>query len=282
MSNNTLTIQTVTITPEHAVELLSKNTNNRNVSPQLVERLKLSMERDEWELNGEAIKIGTDGRVLDGQHRLLACIETGANFQTLLMTGIAPETQYTMDTGKARSLSDMLKLRGETNVNGLASLIGALIRTEKWGIRVGVLQTGSGYPITIKEGLDYLDANPWVRDLDRLSYQLRVTGLTQKISGVLYHTFSQIDEEDTVFFFDRLSDGADLQTGNPILTLRNWLITARQASQGSAGVGSSSHLYLYMTAFTIKAWNAYRDGTELKVLRFRVGGASPESFPEPR
>lgn len=283
MSNTTLTVQTVTITPEHAARLLTKNTNNRNIRRSLVERLKLSMERDEWDLNGEAIKIGTDGRILDGQHRLTACVESGSPFTTLLMTGLAPETQYTMDTGIARSLGNMLELKGEKNVNGLASLIAGLIRTDKWNIKVGATQAGQGYPITIKEGLDYLDLNPWVRDLERYAYSVRTrTGLTSKIAGILAHTFSQIDHEDSAYFFDRLADGSNLDASSPILTLRNWLIKLRGGMEGGASAGNRSHINLLMAAYTIKAWNAFRDGVPLKQLKFRVGGANPETFPEPR
>ena len=31
----------------------------------------------------------------------------------------------------------------------------------------------------------------------------------------------------------------------------------------------------------IKAWNAYRNGDELRLLRFKPGGANPEKFPMP-
>lgn len=32
----------------------------------------------------------------------------------------------------------------------------------------------------------------------------------------------------------------------------------------------------------IKAWNAWRDGRELKILGWKRGGAKPEPFPIPR
>lgn len=285
MSNNTLTIQTVTITPEMAVELLAKNTRNRSISQELVKRFKLSMERDEWALNGEAIKIAPDGRILDGQHRLTACVESGKPFQTLIITGIPDETQYTMDTGKARSLGDMLKLKGETNYIGVASLVASLIRTQRWGVKAGIAST-AGYTLTIKEQLDFLEENPWVRDLERKGYGLRSTGLTGRLAGVLYHVFSTIDQDDADFFFARLSDGVDLHEGSPILALRNWLIlnrldrdsVAKANRIGLRGIGA----HVYMGAVTIKAWNAFREGREVKVLAFRIGGAKPENFPEPR
>jgi len=38
----------------------------------------------------------------------------------------------------------------------------------------------------------------------------------------------------------------------------------------------------YIAALVIKAWNAYRDGAPVRQLKYRIGGANPEKFPEPR
>ncbi len=37
-----------------------------------------------------------------------------------------------------------------------------------------------------------------------------------------------------------------------------------------------------MHAITVKAWNAYRDGRELRLLKWSPGGSSPEPFPRAR
>lgn len=66
-----------------------------------------------------------------------------------------------------------------------------------------------------------------------------------------------------------------MDRGNPILTLRNLLIGAKADSRGEIN-------QTYIAAVTIKAWNRYRSGDPVSQLRFRVGGANPESFPEPR
>ena len=54
---------------------------------------------------------------------------------------------------------------------------------------------------------------------------------------------------------------------------------AGQPRPGKTVRGQRSETYL--TAILIKAWNAYRSGEEVGVLRFRPGGAHPEKFPEP-
>lgn len=64
-----------TITPELAADLLSRNMKNRPVSQQRVRKYMAAMVAGKWLLNGEAIKISIDGRLIDGQHRLKAIIQ---------------------------------------------------------------------------------------------------------------------------------------------------------------------------------------------------------------
>jgi hypothetical protein len=78
---------------------------------------------------------------------------------------------------------------------------------------------------------------------------------------------------DAEFFFQRLADHQGLVKGDPVYELR-------RATDNSKSVrGQRSERYL--TAITIKAWNAYRDGTQIGLLTFRPGGEKPERFPEP-
>src|SRR5690625_1412976 len=113
--------ETVVITAEKATILLGSNTHNRSISKSNLRSIKNSLLRGEGKFNGEAIKIAADGTILDGQHRLLACKETGISFKTLLITGLPADIQHTMDSGKTRSHGDVLKLAGYTNSIKLAA-----------------------------------------------------------------------------------------------------------------------------------------------------------------
>ena len=73
-------------------------------------------------LNGETVKIASDGTILDGQHRLYACIQAGVPFETVVIRGLPPEAQDTIDTGMARKFADQLALRGEVNTPLLAAI----------------------------------------------------------------------------------------------------------------------------------------------------------------
>ena len=77
-------------------------------------------------MDGSAVRFDTNGVLLDGQHRLDACIKAGVPIKTLMVTGIDPEASIIMDTGAKRTASDMLKLQGVSDANG--NTIAAAIR----------------------------------------------------------------------------------------------------------------------------------------------------------
>lgn len=271
ITTTTLSVQTITITPEYAEKLLGRNTHNRKVSPTNLARVKHALLRGEWKLNGEAIKIAADGRILDGQHRLLASVETGLSFETLVISGLDSETQNTMDTGKSRTLPDVLGLAGYGSASSLAATIAGVIRLQRHGARIS-LHASSAYPVSVTEAMARLQSEPSLEDLARETKKFGRIGLPGRVASVLYYYFSTIDATDADYFFEKLFAGDSLDRGNPILTLRNALI-ASKTTKGSANP-------VHLAAITIKAWNKYRAGESASILRFTPGGANPEAFPE--
>lgn len=64
----------VTITPEKAKTLLVMNTKNRKLSRKLVQKYASDMAAGRWPYNGDPIRVSVSNVLLDGQHRLEACI----------------------------------------------------------------------------------------------------------------------------------------------------------------------------------------------------------------
>lgn len=273
--SNTIKTDIVTITPQLAAQLLEQNTGNRKVSKANYNRVLEAMSKGEWELNGEAIKIARDGRILDGQHRLMVAAENDLTFQTLVVYGLPDQTQDTMDTGKSRTASDVLAINGYPSTNNLASIVAGIIRDERWGLKPATAPGNAGGPVTPKQVLARVQQEPSLVELMQFAVRVRnKTGLSGKLAGVLYYHFSKIDQQDTDYFFERLANGDGLERGNPILTLREALFSLKENAKG---IRNSQ----YIAALVIKAWNKYRRGESCSILRYSPGGAKPESFPEP-
>jgi len=272
--SHTITSKVESITPAIAKKLLLSNTHNRTVGIK-VRAYSLAMMRGEWKLNGEAIKIAADGAILDGQHRLLAIIESGVTIQTLVVRGLTNDTQETMDTGKSRSLADVLKLRGEKNCIALASIITGIIRWELYGAKAAITDGTSKFPVTNAQATARLDAEPSLRDLPMAIQAVsRRAHISSKIIGVLYYQFTKLDVDDADFFIARLTDGDALAVGNPILTLKRTLNDLHDNQKGTRNS-------VYTGALTIQAWNKFRRGEDAKILRWIQGGANPQKFPLP-
>ncbi|PPD06300.1 MAG: hypothetical protein CTY28_14545 [Hyphomicrobium sp.] len=117
----------VTITPDAARELLEYNSNNRAISRITLDRYIRDLNNGEWSVTGEAIKFSKSGRLLDGQHRLMACVKTGKSFRTLVVTGLDDTAMDNMDSGKKRDAGDTLKVNGYQNSHLLAAVIGQIL-----------------------------------------------------------------------------------------------------------------------------------------------------------
>ncbi len=104
----------VEITPELAKDILeNRNHDNRPLKKAHVKMLSTALKNDEWMLNGETISFSKSGRLLDGQHRLTACINADKSFKTVIIKGIEDEAAFgTIDTGKPRSVTDLMSLQG--------------------------------------------------------------------------------------------------------------------------------------------------------------------------
>lgn len=273
----------VDVTPELADKWLAQNTSNRKLRDRAVMAYARDMEAGNWAENGEAIKFAAGdvllyggreplhgGSLLDGQHRLQAITLSGVTVRMLVVAGLEHASQETMDDGRKRTVADALTLRGESNSVQLAAIVRrALMWTQ------GLYRNTGTYTPTNAECLAFLEKNPELHDSAAVAVALRKpSALPGSVVGLTHWVFNRIDSTDAAWFFDRLGSGAGLPQYHPILTLRKRAFDL----QSDAGRLPED----MVLAFVIKAWNAYRDGDELRILRFTRGGANPEKFPMPK
>lgn len=269
-NNNMISGTVETITPEIAAEMLAENTNNRNISRVQLDLFTRTMEQGGWRMNGEAIKFSDTGRLLDGQHRLMACQRSGVPFTTLVIRGLPEETQQTMDSGKTRSLGNVLELRGETNCTQLATVARSVYIADQLGLETALI--GNIRPTRV-ELLDFIDRTPQLHVLLSASsdFQARSGGLlSHKLFAALWWTFAHKDLDETNQFFEQLASGAGLDASSPILLLRNKLFEMK--SKGLWGTREASRR---IGILTVSAWNKYRRHETVTVLR------AGDTFPEP-
>lgn len=106
------TFKIETITPKLAAKYLEANKGNRPLTRATARNYAEEIRLGQWLFNGEAIKFDSNGVLVDGQHRLLAVTMAERSIDTLVIRGLSPEAFKTLDTGRQRSMGDVLALRG--------------------------------------------------------------------------------------------------------------------------------------------------------------------------
>lgn len=286
MTKNEVTTQVVTIGLAEAEELQGVNTHNRNFRPRKQNLYAIDMLRGKWVQAGEPIKISKTGIVLDGQHRIGALIQAATEgavvtkdekldaqpnlrIPMIIVRGLEPSAQEVMDSGIPRRLYDALSLRDEHNTMLLAAILRVIYAWklgERRGLGRGDIASGSAL-------LDMFGEDPdTYRELARQTSNLRnKVRLSPSVLALCLWLFEDRDPEDAEAFFERLANGEHDNPHDPIWKLREKLRDLPGGKRSTA----------YLTALAIKAWNLYRAGETVQQFGFKMGGKTPENFPEP-
>lgn len=102
--------QFLKVTPEMAKDFLLLNEGNRKVRKSLVRTYADAMRRGEWVPTHQGIAISGNQRLIDGQHRLLAVVESGCAVSMLLTTGCDEDSFKVLDGGLKRTIADQLNI----------------------------------------------------------------------------------------------------------------------------------------------------------------------------
>lgn len=255
--------------PEQARQYLAKTRSSRSVSEAAVRRYAETLERGEWELNGEPIKFDIEGYLVDGQRRLKAVVESGVLMDTLVARGVSEEAREELDTGTRRTVGDALAIKGESRSAVLASALAVLHR-----YYTGKMKGTANYP-SVKQALSLLEEHPSIRD--SLSQGEKLNRTLRAPSGLfaaMHYIFSGIDETAADRFFDQLLSGANLHESHPVLVLRR--VLERDALQ------PRPMPRVRLAALAIKAWNADRENKDVSRLGWVMSGPNAEDFPTAR
>lgn len=108
MINKGITTKVMTITPELAKSWLSSsNIENREVKLGTVEKYAGRIMAGEWIIVDQLISFDVNGRLQNGQHRLMAVVKTGKSIEALVGFGFAEETYKYLDQGHNRTKGDI-------------------------------------------------------------------------------------------------------------------------------------------------------------------------------
>jgi hypothetical protein len=251
------------ITPERAAEIMDQNIINRRINQANVGFLVDQINSEQFVFNGESIIISNEGHLLDGQHRLMACIKANKPIEVNLVEGVPFEAMSTIDQGRSRTAGDVLGMNGAMNANNLASIAKRIITKFGQDVKRGSAPQGSRNKSILKvsntEILEFVHRKgELIKALTEFSIHLYNTG-TKIVSaaqiGAYIYLFSYEDDTDgtkAINFFREVMYGSNMgKTSNIAMKLRNRLIDEKISSKTSTEAAKRSMI--------IKAWRLYKE-----------------------
>jgi len=137
------------ISPTAAAEILgSFNDHNRVRRDGATLEYAQSIHDKDWEDTGIPVLFDEHGQLVDGQHRLAACVIAKKSITTLIVFGVDFSSYRAIDRGKKRKLSDDLHTDGHAWAPDRAKLISFLYR-ERTGNLIAKL---TAYPLNPSQG----------------------------------------------------------------------------------------------------------------------------------
>lgn len=251
------------IGPKEAQALLAKNFSNRRIRPSRVEMYADMMTRGQWLMTGEPIIMKVDGSLVNGQHRLLAVIQSDTTQEFAIVRNATDTVFEVVDTGLSRQPGDVLDTT--TYVTTKAAAIRAL-----WVIEMGgdPRKTQDLVLVSRHDIADYyrqhhgeIDAAAELQGTMQGKFgNYNPSAMTAFIVLAWRHNKTKADA-----FVYAVREGVGLTRGDPRLVLRNSM-SSTKVKRTNRG----QYLMMY-----IKMFNAWLQGE----TRQSVYYSSDEEFP---
>ena len=268
------------IQPVVAAHWLEKNKHNRTIVKAHRERLKNIVVSDEYDVTGDTIKFDWDGNLLDGQHRLMACVETGIAIETWVIFGLDPKVFAKIDQGAVRTNAHVVGIAvdghdGFKDTRTTAAAIKGIFGIQN-AIQSGTLPKNVQWHLN--ERLEASVVRAFAREHEALLVEAVTSVRGPEARSVMrppgafaavYFVLAQKNHSRAREFFTSLGSGANLGSTSPILKLRLLLVNS---------IGDKSRTGPWKTAITIRAWNAWLKKKQVRQLRF----GDNDTFPKPR
>jgi hypothetical protein len=246
------------VSPAQAKEYLERAIPNRKLSTSTVTRYADDMRGDRWDNNGQPLIFNEAGQLLDGQHRLHAVVISGRTVAFLVVRGVASRAMETLDSGRGRSLQDVLALKGYKNS---AHIGGAARIMWNYAAKVNITYTPSKPTLMkfIEQHTKFvLDAAAWIEKHPHILFpRAPVTA----IIGLATESAQLTDEAHK--FLEGIYYGEGLYKGDARYTLRRFMENLRSRHEY---VGGSVSVPTF--GAVARAWTAYSQGQPLEVIRF--------------
>ena len=255
------------ITPMDALGLLEGGAANRPLREYRAQRLAGQITAGKWAQNGESIVFDDRDRMIDGQHRMRACVLADQPIIAYCVFDVSGKVFSSIDQGDKRQGQDLAALLNFRN----SALVSAVTRI--------ALQIADGSYTTT--GANYVSPSAMTAYMERHRTKLQHTAdyvskfkdplrriAPQSNIAYVYYTVHDAVPDKAVGFVEKIALGENLKKGDAILLFRARMLDLSGVTHKLDRTGK--------LALTIKAWNSHCSGKKVSLLRWK---REVETFP---
>lgn len=265
----TVTTTVEQITPAKAQEYLTRNIANRRVREAIVGVYADQMKKGLWRLSNDAICFTKSGKLINGQHRMMAVCKSGIDCKFNVSRGYDEDDIMVMDNGISRSSGDVLFLQGVENANTVSGIVKRRLVLGRHIVAItngdgGGLYSGSSKILNSAVNEEFYAHDVLYKDITKIAKnaysKLRILSASE-YGGIAAHlildknySISQVKQ-----FLEELC-GQKPDSNNATALLRTKLINDKMQNAKMSAVMKQKLI--------IKAWNAFITGKSVKVLSY--------------
>jgi len=264
-----------TITPQEAKEILEGQIKNRKLSKQVILRYAKQMKAGRWRINGETITFG-GGMLIDGQHRLHACIKADVPLNVICVILDNNEAFNTIDSGKRRNVADVFSINGLKRTTSMAACLAVIVKVDTTG---EISAAGGGRSARIENHeceellINYPNLDTSVKQAQKWYKLLKIkTTAISCLNYLLRRAEGRVEDDESTTLADKFMNqvfyGENLTKGSPGLVLRN------------AFIKHVTHNAQPETRYILKAgiscWNNWLKGKEMDRIAVRGDSMIPK------
>lgn len=266
------------------IDLILERSNNwRNQTNGTIVKYANAMRAGKWDSgNGECIAFDSQGRCVNGQHRLAAArivqSETGRLLWFWVAMNVSDAAVESMDQGRNRKVVEFLRHEGIANAKEIASIASAAARrssVREDATLYSIVSHGQKEPSNGQVLDMYRSNSQSMQDWASYTIKMRDCGFPRaSLLGAIMYQLNKQYPEQSVKFVEKLLDGSLLAKRDPIFVLRELLHAEKMAVRKRERQA--------LAAVFIKAWVAWNDGREITHLKWMSVGPKAEPFPDHR
>mgnify|MGYP006439408315 CR=1 FL=1 len=260
----------ITITPGIAQQMLEFNADNRPVSNTTVRRYAEQMRDGKWLWIPHPICFTSEPKLIDGQHRLKACLEAGTAFDASVYFGAPPDIFSLIDTGRTRTAYDIFSINGVKNANQVAGAVRWVLAYDDGYMKLANFRNQK---ITPQDQYDAYRSHEALQLSCPYGGRMNDARLgSATMFTALHYICARISRSEANNFFEHLADGLFSSKDCPMYQLERIL------RENQTRRADDRRSYRVLFAYTIKGWNAYRAGRPLKQFKLGADEAFPKAY----